>query len=266
MDRRWPLAALSAGAGPHDDSGRVRGRQRPTRVGGVARARDPRSVAARQPRGFPAVPPRVVGGRRGPWHRLRPRRGLAPRARGAAAVASPRLPAGPVDGRFGPRTRAAVMWFQIKHGLPRSGRVDAAGIATLREKRGDGARPLHGARAESTGRGRGCGGAARAGRRLMAAVAVGTRNPAGGHVDRLVDADGTAHALCAERRGRTAPASDRAPASRLPPMSSATSRLSAASIATATWIPRPGSSAAGVRRAGGRSPASCTTSWRPANG
>jgi hypothetical protein len=42
---------------------------------------------------------------------------------------------GPVDGRFGPRTRAAVMWFQVKHGLPRTGRVDARSIATLREDR-----------------------------------------------------------------------------------------------------------------------------------
>src|SRR5689334_2995770 len=24
---------------------------------------------------------------------------------------------GPVDGRYGPRTRAAVVWFEIKHGL-----------------------------------------------------------------------------------------------------------------------------------------------------
>jgi peptidoglycan hydrolase-like protein with peptidoglycan-binding domain len=42
---------------------------------------------------------------------------------------------GPVDGRFGPRTRAAVIWFQTKHGLPRTGRVDARSVATLREAR-----------------------------------------------------------------------------------------------------------------------------------
>jgi DNA invertase Pin-like site-specific DNA recombinase len=40
---------------------------------------------------------------------------------------------GPVDGRFGARTRAAVIWFQIKHGLPRTGRVDARSVATLRQ-------------------------------------------------------------------------------------------------------------------------------------
>jgi DNA invertase Pin-like site-specific DNA recombinase len=39
---------------------------------------------------------------------------------------------GPADGRFGARTRAAVIWFQTKHGLPRTGRVDARSVATLR--------------------------------------------------------------------------------------------------------------------------------------
>jgi hypothetical protein len=42
---------------------------------------------------------------------------------------------GPVDGRFGARTRAAVLWFQIKHGLPRTGRVDARSVVTLRRAR-----------------------------------------------------------------------------------------------------------------------------------
>ena len=42
---------------------------------------------------------------------------------------------GPVDGRFGPRTRAAVMWFQIKHGLARTGRGDAQTLARLRDPR-----------------------------------------------------------------------------------------------------------------------------------
>jgi DNA invertase Pin-like site-specific DNA recombinase len=41
---------------------------------------------------------------------------------------------GPVDGRFGPRTRAAVMWFQTKHGLARTGRIGAVDIATLRRR------------------------------------------------------------------------------------------------------------------------------------
>lgn len=40
---------------------------------------------------------------------------------------------GPVDGRFGPRTRAAVIWFQIKHGLPRTGRGDVLTVTSLHE-------------------------------------------------------------------------------------------------------------------------------------
>src|SRR6478752_557267 len=40
---------------------------------------------------------------------------------------------GRVDGRFGARARAAVLWFQTKHALPRTGRVDARSIATLRQ-------------------------------------------------------------------------------------------------------------------------------------
>jgi len=39
---------------------------------------------------------------------------------------------GPVDGLFGPRTRAAIQWFQIKHGFARTGAADAATLAYLR--------------------------------------------------------------------------------------------------------------------------------------
>ena len=42
---------------------------------------------------------------------------------------------GPADGRFGPRTRAAVTWFQIKHGLPPTGRGDVRTISRLRDPR-----------------------------------------------------------------------------------------------------------------------------------
>lgn len=42
---------------------------------------------------------------------------------------------GRVDGRFGPRTRGAVTWFQIKHGLRPTGRVDAGTLAALRTRR-----------------------------------------------------------------------------------------------------------------------------------
>lgn len=38
---------------------------------------------------------------------------------------------GPVDGLFGPRTRAAVRWFQYKHGLATRGRVNRATLAVL---------------------------------------------------------------------------------------------------------------------------------------
>ena len=38
---------------------------------------------------------------------------------------------GPVDGLFGPRTRAATQWFQYKHGLPTNGRVNRSTLAVL---------------------------------------------------------------------------------------------------------------------------------------
>ncbi|WP_081686497.1 peptidoglycan-binding protein [Candidatus Solirubrobacter pratensis] len=39
---------------------------------------------------------------------------------------------GHIDGRFGPRTRAALTWFQIKHGLALTGTADLATVAALR--------------------------------------------------------------------------------------------------------------------------------------
>src|SRR4051812_48855522 len=41
---------------------------------------------------------------------------------------------GPVDGLFGPRTRAATKWFQYKHGLKHTGRVNSATLAVLRAR------------------------------------------------------------------------------------------------------------------------------------
>ena len=38
---------------------------------------------------------------------------------------------GPVDGLFGPRTRAATLWFQFKHGLKSTGRVNRPTLTVL---------------------------------------------------------------------------------------------------------------------------------------
>jgi DNA invertase Pin-like site-specific DNA recombinase/peptidoglycan hydrolase-like protein with peptidoglycan-binding domain len=44
---------------------------------------------------------------------------------------------GPVDGRFGRRTRSALVWFQLKHGLARTGTVDVHTLAAVRSGRSD---------------------------------------------------------------------------------------------------------------------------------
>ena len=41
---------------------------------------------------------------------------------------------GPVDGLFGPRTEAAARWFQYKHGLPTTGRVNDVTLEVLRAR------------------------------------------------------------------------------------------------------------------------------------
>ena len=43
---------------------------------------------------------------------------------------------GPVDGLYGPQTRAAVQWFQIKHGFKADGVVGPGTLALLRERTG----------------------------------------------------------------------------------------------------------------------------------
>lgn len=45
---------------------------------------------------------------------------------------------GPIDGLFGPRTRAAVAWFQVKHGLRVDGRATLATVRHLRARTGAG--------------------------------------------------------------------------------------------------------------------------------
>jgi peptidoglycan hydrolase-like protein with peptidoglycan-binding domain len=47
---------------------------------------------------------------------------------------------GPVDGRFGPRTRASMQWVQLKYGLEPSGSVDAATLSALERGQAPGAR------------------------------------------------------------------------------------------------------------------------------
>jgi peptidoglycan hydrolase-like protein with peptidoglycan-binding domain len=41
---------------------------------------------------------------------------------------------GPVDGLFGPRTEAAARWFQYKHGLPTTGRINQVTLEVLRAR------------------------------------------------------------------------------------------------------------------------------------
>jgi DNA invertase Pin-like site-specific DNA recombinase/peptidoglycan hydrolase-like protein with peptidoglycan-binding domain len=133
MYRRWPLAALAAALalivapaafGASSDP--------PAAAGWHGREiRDPvpqsaSGAVARFPRGWSAGSVGLGSGfaSRDGSRRVREvqrrlvRRGYRP---------------GPLDGRFGSRTRAAVLWFQVKHGLPRTGRVDARSVATLRQ-------------------------------------------------------------------------------------------------------------------------------------
>src|SRR3954454_3835794 len=141
MHRRWPLAALAAALtlitapaafGANSDP--------PAAAGWHGREiRDPlpqrvRDAVVRFPRGWSAGSVRRGSGYRSPNGSLRVRevqrrlvrRGYRP---------------GPVDGRYGSRTRAAVLWFQTKHGLPRTVRVDARSILTLRRRSSRPARP-----------------------------------------------------------------------------------------------------------------------------
>src|SRR5689334_10070375 len=53
---------------------------------------------------------------------------------------------GPVDGLFGPRTQAAVQWFQIKHGLAPDGVVGPMTLSALRDTGGAGHQAARGER------------------------------------------------------------------------------------------------------------------------
>ena len=134
MHWRWPLAALAAAltlttapaaSGAPGDP--------PAAAGWHGREiRDPvpervRAAVARFPRGWSAG---SVGAGSG---FARPDGSRRVRAVQRELLARGYRP-GRLDGRFGPRTRAAVIWFQIKHRLPRTGRVDARGLAALRQR------------------------------------------------------------------------------------------------------------------------------------
>ena len=102
----------------------------------MARTRDPRSAAPAR-RATPSRGSRAAGRRA-----ASARAAATPRPDGSRRVREVQrrllrrgYRPGPVDGRFGARTRAAVLWFQTKHGLPRTGRVDARSVATLRQHR-----------------------------------------------------------------------------------------------------------------------------------
>src|SRR5262245_35613323 len=122
MFHRWPLAALAAAAltltvapaafGAGSDPPTAAGwHGREIRDPAAQRARD--TLSARFPRGWSAGSVGRGSGYTNPTgsRRVREvqrrlvRRGYRP---------------GRIDGRFGPRTRAAVIWFQTKHGLPRT--------------------------------------------------------------------------------------------------------------------------------------------------
>ena len=132
MYRRWPLAALAAALALITAPAAFGASSNPPRSAGWhgREIRDPLPQrvrdAVRFPRGWSAGSvgrgsgfASANGSRRvREVQRRLVRRGYRP---------------GPVDGRFGARTRAAVLWFQTKHGLPRTGRVDAASVATLRQ-------------------------------------------------------------------------------------------------------------------------------------
>jgi len=135
MDWRWPLAALAAALSlMTPPAAFAAGSDPPASAGWHGREiRDPlprptSDAVARFPRGWSAGGVARGTGYNNPdgSRRVREvqrrlvRRGYRP---------------GPIDGRFGPRTRAAVLWFQIKHALPRTGRVDAASITALRRQR-----------------------------------------------------------------------------------------------------------------------------------
>src|SRR4051794_8583226 len=93
---------------------------------------------------------------------------------------------GPVDGLFGPRTRASTQWFQIKHGLTPDGVVGVLTLAVLRERTGaaPAAQPVR----APVGAERTAGGGAVPQAQRAARPAGRTPKPAGGGVPRVLAA------------------------------------------------------------------------------
>ena len=135
MSRRWSLAALSAALAlmTAPAAARASSQHPPASAGWHGREihaphpRDHATGVVRFPRGWSAGAVRRGTGYARP-HGSRRVREVQRRLRHRG------YRPGPVDGRFGPRTRAAVTWFQIKHGLARTGRVNARTLTTLRTR------------------------------------------------------------------------------------------------------------------------------------
>jgi hypothetical protein len=143
--RRWPgmvfgalvwcaFAACPAGAGAAaPEQASIAGRALPKAAGwhgrGVERTHEhasrQTSAGSAQPPGWSAGAVRLGSGSARPSGRVREiqrrltRLGYGP---------------GPVDGRFGRRTQAALGWFQLKHGLPVTGVATAATVRHVRSR------------------------------------------------------------------------------------------------------------------------------------